>query len=321
MEGNSNENKETQAKPYVIANPVEGPAASSSESSSAAVDQYSPVAGKSSVLNADSASSTESATPVVDQYSPVTGKSAVLNTDNNTSNTSTSASSSSEVRYNPVTGEEMDMSKPSGNENDPGAVDNTEKLKTIEVDYQPASTANTVMLVLFFVFLIIFVVFLPNIQSLIAEYKAGEKEEKEIVTGTLVCELSSSTINLDTNYERRFSFTEKKLKSAKFSTIIRGNESMDGDELSALNSKCQQIKSNVDNLSGVNVSCTYENGKVTEIESFDYASYNPEQVVAAYVEAGTDLAEFTLDQDIDDVRTLMSRSGFSCKVIDAGSSK
>lgn len=331
MEGNSNENKETQAKPYVIANPVEGPAASAQPS--AAVDPYSPVTGKSSVLNADSASSTESAGPAVDQYSPVSGKSSVLNPDSsssssNTSTSSTSSNSSSDgastaptVRYNPVTGEEMNMSDSNGNEADPGAVDNTEKLKTIEVDYQPASTANTVMLVFFFVFLILFVVFLPNIQSLIAEYKAGGEEQKEIVTGTLVCELTSSTINLDTNYERRFSFTEKKLKSAKFSTVIRGNESMDGDELSALNNKCQQIKSNVDNLSGVNVSCTYENGKITEVESFDYASYNPEQVVAAYVEAGTDLAEFTLDQDIDDVRTLMSRSGFSCKVIDSGSSK
>lgn len=298
MNGNQEENKETQAKPYVIANPVENNSDNASVVSNTTVNNS--VSSENVTVSAPAAMPT-----------------------NNTNTPVVNAPAKPTVRYNPVTGEEMNLSKEIENDknkenSDPGSVDNTEKLKTIEVDYQPTSTANTVMLVLFFIFLIIFVVFLPNIQSLIAEYKAGgKKEEKEIVNGTLICELADSTINLDTKYERRFTFTDKKLKSAKFTTTIRGNESLDSEELTSLNNKCKQVKDNVEDLSGTNVSCTYENGKITEVESFDYANYKQDEVIAAYAEAGADLPEFTLDQNIDDVKTLMNRSGFSCKVIDA----
>lgn len=289
MNENSNKENDTQTKPYVIANPDDNPNNQNEVKTTPYV-----------IANPDDK-------PVDASVKKDEHSSPLKNVD-----------TSSTIRYNPVTGEEINtkelIEKKDETEilNDTDNIDNSEKLKTIEVDYQPASTANTVMLVLFFIFLIIFVIFLPDLQVLIAEYRAGDKEVEEIVTGTLVCELSGNTTNLDTNYERRFDFTEKKLKTAKFITKIRGSESLDGEVLDETKKKCDLVRDNLENISGARVSCLYESGTVTETEIFDYSSYNEEEVIAAYTEAGADLPEFKLDQDLDSVKTLMSRSGFSC---------
>ena len=274
MEENSNNENETQTKPYVIANPVDG--------------------GRGPSTTTEAASSEV--------------KEEVLSVPNN-SNVSTS--SSSDVRYNPVTGKDMNMNELL--KKDEGAVDNTEKLKTIEVNTQNNNPMSSIMLVLFFAFLIAFVIFLPNIQALIAEYKAGDNTEPEIVTGTLECELQSHTMNLDTTYERTFDFEEKKVKKAKFITTVRGDSVKDEEVLDSLNEKCHQISLNVDNLSGVSVSCSNENGKVVESATYDYASYNKEDVSAAYAEAGGELPEFGFDEDIEQVEIMMNRSGYTCK--------
>ena len=145
--------------------------------------------------------------------------------------------SSQATRYNPVTGEEMDMKdvNPQAAALEEGAVNNDEKLKTVEVNYKPTSTGNTVMLVIFFIVLIAFVIFLPDIQTLIAQYKAGPVEVEEITTGKLVCTLSSNTVNLDRDITRIFEYTDKKLVSAKFTTIVRGDPSLDEETLDGLN--------------------------------------------------------------------------------------
>lgn len=221
----------------------------------------------------------------------------------------------SNTRYNPVTGEEMNMKELKGETVETledGAVNNDEKLKTVEVEYKPTSTGNTVMLIIFFIALIAFVVFLPNIQTMIAQYKAGPVEVEEITTGNLVCTLESSTVNLDREITRIFEFTDNKLKGAKFTTIIRGDASLDEETLNELNAQCEQIKTNVANLSGVTVNCTYEEGKLTEKETFDYASYNAEEVTAAYTEAGGTMLEFQAEEDIELVMTNMRQGGFTC---------
>lgn len=269
MDENSNKENETQAKPYVIANPVDG--------------------GRG--LNVTPTDNIE--------------KEEIL--DINNENTSP------EIRYNPVTGEDMNMSELI--KKDDGSVDNTEKLKTIEVNTSNNNPMSGIMMLLFFAFLIVFVIFLPNIQALIAEHKASkDNKTEEITSGVLECELSDYTMNLDTKYERSFTFEDKKLKKAKFVTTIRGDASKDEEVLDSLNVKCNQVSSNVDNLSGVSVNCSNESGKVIESESFDYANYNEEEVLAAYAEAGADLPEFILDQDIERVETMMNRSGFTCKI-------
>lgn len=220
-----------------------------------------------------------------------------------------------DVRYNPVTGEEVNVGEMVGtsasDNND--EVNNVEKLKKVEIEYKPTSTANTVMLVLFFLFLVLFIVFLPDLQNLIALYKAGgEAVPEEITTGVLVCTIESSSSNLDTEIERRFSYIDKKLTGAKFITTVRGDPTLDEEELDNLNNVCTQIKNNVSGLSGISVNCEYEEGKLVERESFDYSSYNSDEVTSAYVEAGGSVLELEKDDDIDEVMTKMRRSGFTC---------
>jgi len=220
------------------------------------------------------------------------------------------------TRYNPVTGEEMNMSELKGEAPvetlEEGAVNNEEKLKTVEVNYKPTSTANTVVLICFFAALIAFVIFLPDIQNLIALYKAGPVEVEEITTGRLVCTLDTSTTNLDRNITRIFEFTDNKLQSAKFTTIVRGDATLDEETLNEYNAQCEMIKENVKGLSGISVNCTYENGKLTEKENYDYASYNPEEVSAAYTEAGGTMMEYQQGEEIDLIMTNMRQSGFTC---------
>ena len=220
-----------------------------------------------------------------------------------------------QVRYNPVTGEEVNLREARGEKVETleeGAVNNEEKLKTVDVEYKPTSTGNTVMLVIFFIALISFVLFLPDIQTLIATYKAGPVQVEEITTGRLVCTLDSSTVNLDRNITRVFEYENNQLKSAKFTTIVRGDATLDEETLNELNAQCEQVKANVAGLAGISVSCVYEEGKLTEKENFDYASYNPESVSAAYTEAGGSILEFKENEEIDFVMTNMRQGGFIC---------
>ena len=224
--------------------------------------------------------------------------------------------SNQETRYNPVTGEEMNMSdvKPQAVPTTlgEGAVNNEEKLKTVDVNYKPTSTGNTVMLVIFFIVLIAFVIFLPDIQTLIAQYKAGPVEVEEITSGKLVCTLSSNTVNLDRDITRVFEYSDNKLVSAKFTTIVRGDPSLDEETLDELNAQCEQIKTNVQELEGASVSCSYEDGKLTEQETFDFGTYKIEEVSAAYTEAGGTVIEFQAGEEIDSVMTNMRQGGFVC---------
>lgn len=221
------------------------------------------------------------------------------------------------TRYNPVTGEEMNVSELMGVPDvtpniESDAVNVEEPLKTVEVEYKPTSKGNTVMLIIFFIALISFVIFLPDLQVLIAQYREGPVTVEEVTTGRLVCTLESSTVNLDREITRTFEFTDKKLQSAKFTTIIRGDITLDEEALDELNAQCEQIKTNVDGMNGVSVSCSYQDGKLTEKETFDYATYSMEEVNSAYTEAGGSVLEFEYEEDIDNVMKNMRQGGFTC---------
>ena len=219
-----------------------------------------------------------------------------------------------QTRYNPVTGEEMSMEELLGKgKKDEGSSVKVEKVKKVDVEYRPASTGNTIMLVLFFIFLILFVVFLPDIQSLIASYRAGDSEKvEEITTGKVVCTLESNTVNLDKEIKRVFNYTDMKLQTAKFTTTTRGDATLDEEALDELNEQCVEVRENVQGLAGISVSCDYKNGKLVESETFDYTAYNAEEVSAAYAKAGGSVLDLEKDQDIDLVITQMRRSGFTC---------
>ncbi len=112
------------------------------------------------------------------------------------------------TRLNPVTGEEMNVDEVAGKVETPVIDKPEEKKEEVkkEVEYKPTSTANTVALIIFFIALIAFVVFLPNIQTMIQEYKDGPQVIEEIYTGTLECTLESNTVNLDRKIKRIFKY-------------------------------------------------------------------------------------------------------------------
>lgn len=241
------------------------------------------------------------------------------------------------VRYNPVTGEEMNMDELTGKvkkeeevvpqetasptipqetpvvPTDTGIIYSEEKLKRIQVEYKPPSKFKTALLIIFFIALVGFVIFLPEIQALIAEYQAGPMTVEEITTGKLVCTLSTSTLNLDKDVTRTFNYEDRKLKSAKFESITRGDPTLDEETLDEMNGVCEGLHTYVEGISGVSVICNYEEGKLTQKESFDYSSYDSEKVTAAYVEAGGTLVEFALDEDIDQIMKMMRQGGFTCE--------
>ena len=218
------------------------------------------------------------------------------------------------TRYNPVTGEEVNVNELLGKPEEPKAEEVVvdEKLKTVEVNYKPNSKGRMILLFLFFVALILFVIFLPDIQTMIALYKSGPEKIEEITTGRLVCTLESNTVNLDRTIERVFEFTDNKVKSAKFTTVVRGDASLDEEALDELNKQCTAIKESVAKLDGINVSCEYEEGLLTEKEDFDYETYHIDEVSAAYTEAGGTMLEFEKDEDIDIIMKNMRQGGFTC---------
>lgn len=189
-----------------------------------------------------------------------------------------------------------------------------EKLKKVEVEYNPPSKFKTFVLILFFILLIGFVIFLPDISNQIRLYKENKNKPpiEEIVDGKLVCTLNTNTANLDKNYSRTFNYKDNKLTGATFETETRGDATEDESVLNELNKKCTIIKESIAGLNGISVSCTYKDGNLVEREKFDYSSYDKEKVSAAYAEAEVDMLEFDLGQDIDSIKTNMLQGGFSC---------
>jgi len=221
-----------------------------------------------------------------------------------------------EIRYNPVTGEEMNVndvinSTKKNNEIDVGQ---DKELKRVEIGKKIKSTWNSLLLIGLFIFLIIFVLFLPEVQTTVSNFFSGKQVEyvETIPTGKLICTMETSTSNLDRNIERIFQYDKNKVISGKFTTIVRGDITLDEDVLDRLNEQCNKVKEKVSELKGVSVSCNYENGRLEEKEIFDYEEYSMEDVSNAYLDAGSSLVEIEYQEDIDRVMTLMRQGGFTC---------
>lgn len=205
------------------------------------------------------------------------------------------------------------------NENNNSNLDNTtminENLKKVEVNYTPPSKAKVVLLVLFFIFLIGFVLFLPDITSYIGKYKAGELNttEEVITSGVLKCSLSTSTTNLDKNYDLDFYFTDSKLQKTSFSITTKGDATLDEETLDEYAATCKQLKENVEGMQGVIIQCDYTEGKLVETQTFDLAVIDSKELGAAFTEAGGNNPEYQYEQDIDRIERNMNASNYTCK--------
>lgn len=197
--------------------------------------------------------------------------------------------------------------------NDPEALVN-ENLKKVEIEYTPPSKGRTVFTIMMFVFIIGFVIFLPDITSLINDYKANKYAVKEevITTGKLECTLNSNTTNLDMNYSRVFKYSDSKLDSADYTITTRGDVTLDEATLNDMAAKCKILEEYTDGVNGVDVSCSYTDGKLVEKQSYVFSGLNMEELDAAFAESGGTYPDFKAGQSIESIEKTMNAAGYSC---------
>lgn len=197
--------------------------------------------------------------------------------------------------------------------NDPEALVN-ENLKKVEIEYTPPSKGRTVFTIMMFVFIIGFVIFLPDITSLINDYKASKYAVKEevITTGKLECTLNSNTTNLDMNYSRVFKYSDSKLDSADYTITTRGDVTLDEATLNDMAAKCKILEEYTDGVNGVDVSCSYTDGKLVEKQSYVFSGLNMEELDAAFAESGGTYPDFKAGQSIESIEKTMNAAGYSC---------
>lgn len=181
------------------------------------------------------------------------------------------------------------------------------------INYKPPGVFKTLLLIIFFGGLVAFIIFLPEIQAFVAEYRSGGTGVEEITSGKLKCNLETNTSNLNKSYERVFSFTDKKLQSAVYTSITKGDITSDESTLDELYNSCKIKKESVLQIDGVTIACDYSDGLLTEREHFNYKEFDLEKVKAAYTEAGVDIIEYEYGYDIDKINTEMLQAGFTCK--------
>ena len=188
-----------------------------------------------------------------------------------------------------------------------------ERIKKANENYKPPSKFKLFILFLFFALMIGYVLFLPDISSLMSNFKSNKNEvEEKITTGVLECELSTNTENLDLKYERNFSFTDNKLTSSDFTLTTRGDASLDEATLDDLANKCKILKEMTSSNEGVSVQCDYTEGKLIQKESFVYSELDEDELSSAYAEIGGTKPEFHDQDDMDQIEKTMNASGYNC---------
>ena len=191
-----------------------------------------------------------------------------------------------------------------------------EKLKKVEIkDYTPPSKAKIVLLLIFFILLVVFIMFLPNISSLVRNYKSGATYEKTevITTGKLICTLKTNTTDLDNDYEFSFSFIESKLQKVKYIMTTKGDSTVDVTTLDELNDTCTNLEKETKDLDGVSIRCDYSDGKLVETQNFNLETVDTEKLDAAFTEAGGMKIGYQFNQNIDGIEKNMKASGYTCE--------
>ena len=185
-------------------------------------------------------------------------------------------------------------------------------------NYQPQPVGKFQKFFMFFLLIgfIIVVVFLPDINTLIVNYRGGSggnSDIGDIVTGTLKCVKETTDDNYNNAYTFDFDFTDNKLKKLTYYEVVKGSYVSDSADLENRLSSCNLLKSMISSSSGLRVKCSLSGGTLSKEQVFDYTILNVDQAITAYTEAGGNYpGEFALDADINDVEKNMNVSGFSC---------
>lgn len=204
--------------------------------------------------------------------------------------------------------------------------EHTEVLEPIEIN--PADTPEgvpttatagskgaTFGIILLFAGLLAMIIFLPDIQEYIEnqKYLRNQPVEQKITTGTLNCTLEDSSETLDYDYTFSFSFSDNKLNRLKSVTEIRGDVSLDEAELDKLKSECDLLSTVVDGLSGVEVTCKLESGRLKKTQIFNFSSIVVDDAITAYIEAGGNYPFYRNGDDMDKIEKELLGANYSCK--------
>lgn len=176
---------------------------------------------------------------------------------------------------------------------------------------------SNVFLFILFGGLLVFILYIDQVKLYIDEWKKGGsgEEVQEITSGTLKCSSERQTSNMDYTYSANFGFRDKKLKTFTYNIEIRGDEELDAEALSALETECKLVEQYAGDLGGIDVTCSLENGLFKQKQIFTYDSIEREQAMTAFVEAGGKYPEYKKDQNIDEIEKEMNAANYTCERI------
>lgn len=172
------------------------------------------------------------------------------------------------------------------------------------------------ILFLFIIFLFAFVYYLPEISQYIEDYKKAKSgiEDGSMKSGTMTCTLTKDNKdNLSTIYETTFTYTKNKLKKTEQVTSYKlKDDATSTATLDESENECQELKSALTGVSGIDVSCSKTAVLQKTTQSIDYTKFNVEKVTTNIAEYKGFYPEFQLDQSVAGIRKNLEDAGYSC---------
>lgn len=173
------------------------------------------------------------------------------------------------------------------------------------------------ILFLFIIFLFAFVYYLPEISQYIEDYKKAKSgiEDGSMKSGTMTCTLTKDNKdNLSTIYETTFTYTKNKLKKTEQVTSYKlKDDATSTSTLDESENECQELKSALTGVSGIEVSCSKTAVLQKTTQVIDYTKFNAEEVTTNIAEYKGFYPEFQLDQSVAGIRKNLEDAGYSCQ--------
>ena len=176
------------------------------------------------------------------------------------------------------------------------------------------------ILFLFIIFLFAFVYYLPEISQYVEDYKKAKSgiEDGSMKSGTMTCTLTKDNKdNLSTIYETTFTYTKNKLKKTEQVTSYKlKDDATSTATLDESENECQELKSALTGVSGIDVSCSKTAVLQKTTQVIDYTKFNAEEVTTNIAEYKGFYPEFQLDQSVAGIRKNLEDAGYSCQTRD-----
>lgn len=176
------------------------------------------------------------------------------------------------------------------------------------------SNAKYIIATILVICLALFVIFLPEIRTLSNKIIADMKS-KDISTGKLICSIEKYSDNLDANYSYSFAFKENKLDSLTYIKTIRGDETLDVEDLNEVHDTCKLLRNDVATINGIEVNCSLNEGKAIEKQIFTYDILDLSQLKSSYAEYGGVLPNYKYQDDIKSIENEMVEAEYECEKV------